>query len=100
MSLRARLLVGLVVLVSTGLAVAGIPTYTAQRAFLYNRVDQQVASAVQPISQQLGTLGGAGFAGGAGGGTGATGAGGAPAGLLFNRPPAGLPDAGRHPDGD
>ncbi len=104
MSLRARLLVGLVVLVAAGLAVAGIATYTAQRAFLYNRVDQQVASAIEPISQQLGTLGGGGgiAGGGPGGGTGATGAtgtGGAPSGLLFNRPPAGVPGFGHYDHG-
>ena len=48
MSLRARLLVGLVVLVAAGLLVAGIVTYTAERSFLVARVDQQVAG--EPIS--------------------------------------------------
>jgi len=43
-SLRARLLVGLVVLTAAGLAVAGIVTYAAERSFLVARVDQQFTS--------------------------------------------------------
>jgi two-component system, OmpR family, sensor kinase len=39
-SLRARLLIGLVVLTAAGLAVAGVVTYTAERSFLVSRVDQ------------------------------------------------------------
>src|SRR5579862_7984815 len=39
MSLRARLLLGLVVLTAAGLAVAGIVTYAAERSFLVSRVD-------------------------------------------------------------
>jgi two-component system OmpR family sensor kinase len=57
-SLRARLLVGLVVLVAAGLAVAGVATYAAQRSFLYNRVDQQVVAAVRPIALELSGVGG------------------------------------------
>jgi two-component system, OmpR family, sensor kinase len=49
-SLRARLLVGMVALVATGLAVAAVITYEEQRSFLLNRVDQQVESAVGPVS--------------------------------------------------
>jgi hypothetical protein len=45
MSLRARLLVGMVVLVAAGLAAAGAVTYEEQRSFLLDRVDQQVESA-------------------------------------------------------
>src|SRR5271167_2108983 len=56
MSLRARLLVGLVVLVAAGLAVAAFATYAAQRSFLYNRVDQQAAS----VAAQVGSGGGPG----------------------------------------
>ncbi len=52
-SLRARLLVGMVVLVAAGLAVAGLVTYEEQRSFLLDRVDQQVESALMPISFQL-----------------------------------------------
>src|SRR6202000_2844000 len=40
MSLRARLLVGMVVLVAAGLAVAAVATYEEQRSFLLNRLDQ------------------------------------------------------------
>jgi len=39
-SLRARLLIGLVVLTAAGLAVAGAVTYTAERSFLVSRIDQ------------------------------------------------------------
>jgi two-component system, OmpR family, sensor kinase len=53
MSLRARLLAGMVVLVAAGLAVAAFATYEEQRSFLRTRVDQQVLSAVGPFSSQL-----------------------------------------------
>lgn len=53
MSLRARLLAGMVALVATGLAVAAVLTYEEQRSFLLARVDQQVLSALGPISGQL-----------------------------------------------
>jgi two-component system, OmpR family, sensor kinase len=39
-SLRARLLIGLVVLTAAGLTVAGVVTYAAERSFLVSRVDQ------------------------------------------------------------
>jgi two-component system OmpR family sensor kinase len=55
MSLRARLLVGMVVLVAAGLAATAIVTYEEQRSFLLDRVDQQVASALVPLRFQLGT---------------------------------------------
>jgi len=48
-SLRARLLVALVVLVAAGLAVAAAVTYAEQRSFLYDRVDQQVVAAAQQV---------------------------------------------------
>ena len=44
MSLRARLLLGMVALVAAGLAVAAVATYEEQRSFLLTRVDQQVQS--------------------------------------------------------
>jgi two-component system OmpR family sensor kinase len=53
MSLRARLLVGMVVLVAAGLGVAALVTYEEQRSFLYTRVQQQVLSAVGPLSAEL-----------------------------------------------
>ncbi|MGA3361018.1 MAG: HAMP domain-containing sensor histidine kinase [Solirubrobacteraceae bacterium] len=42
MSLRARLLLGLVVLTAAGLLIAGVVTYAAERSFLVSRVDQQL----------------------------------------------------------
>jgi two-component system OmpR family sensor kinase len=53
MSLRARLLLGMVVLVAAGLAVAAITTYEEQRSFLLNRVDQQVQSGLVPVAFEL-----------------------------------------------
>ncbi|HEX3873168.1 MAG TPA: HAMP domain-containing sensor histidine kinase [Solirubrobacteraceae bacterium] len=44
MSLRARLLVGLVALVAVGLVTVGAVTYAEQRSFLLQRVDQEVTS--------------------------------------------------------
>jgi two-component system, OmpR family, sensor kinase len=52
-SLRTRLLAGMVALVAAGLAVAAFVTYEEQRSFLLTRVDQQVLSAVPVISAQL-----------------------------------------------
>jgi two-component system OmpR family sensor kinase len=52
-SLRARLLAGMVALVAAGLAVAALVTYEEQRSFLLDRVDQQVESALVPLSFQL-----------------------------------------------
>ena len=53
MSLRTRLLAGMVALVAAGLAVAAFVTYEEQRSFLLTRVDQQVLSALPVISAQL-----------------------------------------------
>ncbi|MHB8690693.1 MAG: sensor histidine kinase [Solirubrobacteraceae bacterium] len=44
-SLRARLLAGLVALVTVGLTVAAVVTYEEQRSFLYGRIDSQVDAA-------------------------------------------------------
>jgi two-component system, OmpR family, sensor kinase len=49
-SLRARLLLGMVVLVASGLAVAAVATYEVQRSFLLDRVDQQVQTAMGPLA--------------------------------------------------
>jgi two-component system OmpR family sensor kinase len=46
MSLRARLLVGLLALAAVGLLIVDAVSYTALRSYLYDRVDQQVQSAV------------------------------------------------------
>jgi two-component system OmpR family sensor kinase len=55
-SLRARLLVGLVALVATGLAAAAIVTYEEQRSFLLARVNQEVANARLPVAVTLGLI--------------------------------------------
>jgi two-component system, OmpR family, sensor kinase len=53
MSLRTRLLLGMVVLVAAGLAAAAVVTYEEQRSFLLDRVDQQVQSALGPAAFEL-----------------------------------------------
>jgi two-component system OmpR family sensor kinase len=53
-SLRARLLAGVAVLVACGLTAGAVVTYAEQRSFLLDRADQQVQSAVGPLSFQLG----------------------------------------------
>jgi two-component system OmpR family sensor kinase len=55
-SLRARLLVGLVALVVIGLGVAAIVTYEEQRSFLLTRVDQEVADSRVPVAVTLGLI--------------------------------------------
>jgi two-component system OmpR family sensor kinase len=54
MSLRGRLLVGVLVLVSVALIVAAFAIYAEQRQFLYSRLDQRVVAAGAPISYALG----------------------------------------------
>jgi two-component system OmpR family sensor kinase len=58
LTLRARLLIGLVVLVAAGLTVAGIATYREQRSFLLKRVNGQLASALanRELSKELWSL--------------------------------------------
>jgi two-component system OmpR family sensor kinase len=56
LSLRARLLVGLAVLVAVGLGAAAIVTYEEERSFLLTRVDQQVADSRLPVSVALGLV--------------------------------------------
>lgn len=56
LSLRARLLFGLVVLAGVGLGVAAVGTYEEQRSFLFRRVDQQVAASELPVSVGLGLV--------------------------------------------
>jgi two-component system OmpR family sensor kinase len=56
LSLRARLLIGLVALMAIGLGVAAVVTYEEQRSFLLKRVDQQVANARLPVSVTLGLI--------------------------------------------
>jgi two-component system OmpR family sensor kinase len=52
-SLRARLVVLLIVLATVGLAVASFASYRALHNYLYDRVDQQLEAAVVPISIEL-----------------------------------------------
>lgn len=52
-SLRARLIVGLLVLAAAGLLTLGAITYAEQRSFLLDRVDQQLHAATGPISAAL-----------------------------------------------
>jgi two-component system, OmpR family, sensor kinase len=56
LSLRARLLIGLVALVAMGLGVAAIVTYAEQRSFLLTRTDQQVGDSRLPVSVALGLI--------------------------------------------
>src|SRR6201996_6634401 len=50
LSLRTRLLVLLVALAVAGLAAADFASYRALHNYLYDRVDQQLESAVVPVS--------------------------------------------------
>jgi len=52
-SLRTRLLVALLGLVAAGLLVAGVATYSSLRAFLLERVDQQLREARGPVALTL-----------------------------------------------
>jgi two-component system OmpR family sensor kinase len=56
LSLRARLLIGLVALVAVGLGAAAVVTYEEQRSFLLTRLDQQVANSRLPVSVTLGLV--------------------------------------------
>lgn len=56
-SLRTRLLAGIVVLVGAGLAVSSVVVYAEQRSFLLHRVDGQVSSALIPLAFGLRLLG-------------------------------------------
>jgi two-component system OmpR family sensor kinase len=53
MSLRARLMLGLLALAAVGLVVVDVVSYVALRSNLYQRVDQQVASAIAPVGRAL-----------------------------------------------
>jgi two-component system, OmpR family, sensor kinase len=52
LSLRARLVLGVIVLAAVGLAVADVATYTSLRSFLLDRVDNTL-NAVHPGAEQL-----------------------------------------------
>jgi two-component system OmpR family sensor kinase len=53
MSLRARLLAGLLALATVGLIVLGGVTYAEQRSFLLQRIDQQARAAAPIVGRQL-----------------------------------------------
>ncbi len=53
MSLRARLLIGLILLTAAGLLIAGFVTYAAERSFLVSRVDQQLTDNVNSFEDVL-----------------------------------------------
>jgi len=52
-SLRTRLLAGVLVLVAAGLAATSIATYAAHRSFLTSRVDEQLVAAAAPVGREL-----------------------------------------------
>jgi two-component system, OmpR family, sensor kinase len=52
-SLRSRLLAGVLVLVAAGLLVASVATYAALRSFLTHRVDEQLVAAAAPVGREL-----------------------------------------------
>jgi two-component system OmpR family sensor kinase len=82
-SLRARILASVLVLSAAGLVLLAVVTYTEQRSFLLNRLDQQVREAAPAISQALDS---AGFRPPSNGGF--------PAGMGFPARGAGSPRAG------
>jgi two-component system, OmpR family, sensor kinase len=53
MSLRTRLLLGLLGLVAVGLVATNVLTYRALHAFLLDRLDEQVVAAVDPVASRL-----------------------------------------------
>ncbi len=54
MSLRSRLMLGLLALAAVGLLVVDAVSYAALRDYLFNRADQQVESALPIVGQRLG----------------------------------------------
>ena len=53
MSLRSRLLIGLVALTAAGFVIAGIVTYAAERSFLVARVDQQITANINSFEDTI-----------------------------------------------
>jgi two-component system OmpR family sensor kinase len=53
MSLRARLIIGLVALAATGLVLAAAITYAEQRSLLHGQADDQATGAVDDVRHQL-----------------------------------------------
>jgi two-component system, OmpR family, sensor kinase len=57
LSLRARLIVALLVIGAAGLLLLGGITYAEQRSFLFDRVDDQARAAIMPVDEALGGRG-------------------------------------------
>ena len=55
MSLRTRLIAGLLALAAIGLVALAGATYAEQRSFLLDRVDQQARSALPPVDRAIST---------------------------------------------
>jgi two-component system OmpR family sensor kinase len=53
MSLRARLIIGLVALAAAGLVLAAAITYAEQRSLLYEQADRQATAAVRDVRSQI-----------------------------------------------
>ncbi|HEV7864192.1 MAG TPA: ATP-binding protein [Acidimicrobiia bacterium] len=70
MTLRLRLVLGLVVLVTAGLAVFGFATYELFSRSQYNRLDDQVRASASTVVAQLARTAGLDLGGGPGGGPG------------------------------
>jgi two-component system, OmpR family, sensor kinase len=100
LSLRARLLVGLVVLTAVGLSIAGVVTYAAERSFLVSRVDTLLRSTtINGFEDFLDSKLGVARAGGIPDGGGGAGLGAGDAGL-FPPPSAGQAPPGGGPAGE
>jgi two-component system OmpR family sensor kinase len=89
-SLRTRLIAGLLALAAVGLVLLAGVTYVEQRHFLYDRVDQQAKTAVAMVTRQAALNGGTGVGGGYGSPNG-YGPPGGPGGDGDDHSPAGLP---------
>ena len=53
LSLRARLVLGVIVVAAVGLAAANVATYAALRSFLFDRTDQSLQDAAFPIRRAV-----------------------------------------------
>ncbi len=53
MSIRLRLLIGVLVLTASGLAATALVSHAALRSYLSDRLDQQVESAEEPVGRSL-----------------------------------------------
>ena len=91
MSLRARLLAGLILIAAAGLLLLGGIVYAEQRSFVTDRLDEQVRGAPPALAHQLDEQRGGGAADGGGFGGGAPRRHGGPGGEGPREAPANLP---------